>query len=717
MVTKVIRKKYLNNFSFLFILLFFVVSIQCGNNKLPPSFIKRVQEHQKKRGIEVNQETDLERIYTANFINELKHLDFHNLCDSPISDHERKELKLSWLAKSIDNTQTLFGRWALQETLFYPVTDKKVLNERQEIIKILAEDVKLCSEIKKKLVTIRKCQPDLQIHWVANDPLHANTRQLFFSFPYAHHYLNQSKLALDGKVIFEVGKACLSLVTNLCLRGFVLGLVQFTTGVSDELDPVGWIKDGINEPFLDHSPWRTELTSGVPSGPNGEFTFKEYKEAHSKGSLADRYAAFNIGFDRLISFTMPYFGRINWNVGHRLPMPLAAFAALAPTIGKDALMYTYIKSSIDYLKVLNNNTLGLRNNMLAVAALLRSSKAIAHACLQNNQLRQTAFGKQIENAFNAENQSEKLKELIDLLCTATFDDLQTKVFYSRGRMLFAYNLLQEVKSELIPLLQLIGQIDLYANISSYVLPQADSKQWTFVNFVEAQKPIFQFVNFEAPVYKNSAANSLYIGSQNLTKILITGPNMGGKSAFIRLLIGQGVVLAQSLGIVPATSVSMTIIDGLSTSIDPKEDMIKGDSTFYAGKKSIESLYKQLSNFDLTKKYIMLIDEPFSGTVNDETARLSGDLCTRVGCYDNLIVVIATHIMPTLTVHEVKQFDQKHVEIVENGNGNFTRTFQVKDGKFEDWFSNPGFRTRYIDWLGDVKTMADKTSIEQSVPQD
>ena len=123
-----------------------------------------------------------------------------------------------------------------------------------------------------------------------------------------------------------------------------------------------------------------------------------------------------------------------------------------------------------------------------------------------------------------------------------------------------------------------------------------------------------------PMIKNSVSNTMkFGGEQHPNKLVITGPNGGGKSVFLKTL-GCCVVLAQSWGIVPAKRARLSLLDGVRTCIHPQESLEHELSTFMAEKMRIDAIKQYVfQNNAPGFKVLLLLDEPFKGTVDSESA--------------------------------------------------------------------------------------------------
>ena len=77
--------------------------------------------------------------------------------------------------------------------------------------------------------------------------------------------------------------------------------------------------------------------------------------------------------------------------------------------------------------------------------------------------------------------------------------------------------------------------------------------------------------------QNYVPNDIHI-PEDQSILLITGPNMGGKSTYMRQ-IALSVIMAQIGSFVPADEANMPIFDQIFTRIGASDDLISGQSTF------------------------------------------------------------------------------------------------------------------------------------------
>lgn len=115
---------------------------------------------------------------------------------------------------------------------------------------------------------------------------------------------------------------------------------------------------------------------------------------------------------------------------------------------------------------------------------------------------------------------------------------------------------------------------------------------------------------------------------NPSLLLLTGPNMGGKSTLMRQL-AVICVMAQMGSFVPASSCNLTAIDRIFTRLGANDDIIAGKSTFLVELSEASTILKHASPFSL-----VIIDELGRGTSTyDGTAIATAyvDKLTTINC--------------------------------------------------------------------------------------
>ena len=175
------------------------------------------------------------------------------------------------------------------------------------------------------------------------------------------------------------------------------------------------------------------------------------------------------------------------------------------------------------------------------------------------------------------------------------------------------------------------------------------------------------------VSKNEYVPNDCIMEGNINTLLITGPNMSGKSTFMRQL-AIIVIMAQMGSFVPASSAQLPIIDKIFTRIGASDDLVSGESTFMVEMKEARNAI-----VNATSNSLILFDELGRGTATYDGMSLAQAILEYISENIKAFTLFSTHY------HELTKLDRKfkniknvHVSAVENGN-NITFLHKVKDG--------------------------------------
>ena len=130
-------------------------------------------------------------------------------------------------------------------------------------------------------------------------------------------------------------------------------------------------------------------------------------------------------------------------------------------------------------------------------------------------------------------------------------------------------------------------------------------------------------------------NNLRLSNRNKT-LLITGPNMGGKSTYMRQ--NAIIVLLAHIGsFVPADSATIGNIDAIYTRIGASDDLSTGQSTFMVEMTEIAEIIKNSKNTSL-----VLIDEVGRGTSTSDGIAIAASTLRQISIINNSYCLFSTH---------------------------------------------------------------------------
>lgn len=143
---------------------------------------------------------------------------------------------------------------------------------------------------------------------------------------------------------------------------------------------------------------------------------------------------------------------------------------------------------------------------------------------------------------------------------------------------------------------------------------------------------------EAVLQTNFVPNDLALRDDTHRFLLLTGPNMGGKSTYLRQA-GLLTIMAQIGSFVPAKSMTLAPVDRIFTRIGAGDDLTSGQSTFYMEMAEAANILRRS-----TQRSLLLIDEVGRGTGTLDGLSIAQAICEFLLGQDRFcpMVLFATH---------------------------------------------------------------------------
>lgn len=224
--------------------------------------------------------------------------------------------------------------------------------------------------------------------------------------------------------------------------------------------------------------------------------------------------------------------------------------------------------------------------------------------------------------------------------------------------------------------RMVGESIAHTDILSAFAHLAALRNWVRPEIVG--EPVIDIVQGSHPVLQEILGQDLVpndmqlLPGSNLIKI-ITGPNMGGKSTYLRQA-ALLVIMAQVGSFVPANSAKLGLVDRIFTRIGAADNMAEGESTFMVEMRETAQILNSA-----TSRSLVLIDEVGRGTATTDGISLAQAILewivSRIGCR----TLFATHF------HDLTRLVEEHNSIgnlsvgSDENDGQILFTYQIVDG--------------------------------------
>jgi len=265
--------------------------------------------------------------------------------------------------------------------------------------------------------------------------------------------------------------------------------------------------------------------------------------------------------------------------------------------------------------------------------------------------------------------SPVLKEKEDLILNAEekIIDLEYELFINiRNKVKTYINKLQEIAKT-------ISEIDVlqsFATVSeenNYIRPILDDE----IRIIEGRHPVVEKVLEN----KEYVSNDIILDKKT-NILLITGPNMAGKSTYMRQM-AIITIMAQIGCFVPATEAKLKIFDAIYTRIGASDDLVSGESTFM-----VEMMEANNAISNATANSLILFDELGRGTATFDGMALAQSIIEYIHNNIKCKTFFSTHYHELTDLENtLKNLKNVHVSAHEE-NGNITFLHKIKEGSID-----------------------------------
>jgi DNA mismatch repair protein MutS len=254
--------------------------------------------------------------------------------------------------------------------------------------------------------------------------------------------------------------------------------------------------------------------------------------------------------------------------------------------------------------------------------------------------------------------SPELKEYEHKILTAEEKmwELEKELFLALREEVSMYLSKIQKASKSIAIIDTLNALGSIASDRGYVKPEIVNTE--VIEIVDGKHPILE------SFFKTSSfiPNDTFLNAEKQSLVLITGPNMAGKSTYLRQ-VALIVILAQIGSFVPARSLRLGIIDKVFSRIGASDDLARGQSTFMVEMAETASILNTA-----TKNSLVILDEIGRGTSTYDGIAIATSVAEhliKIGAK----TLFATHFWElTRLENDYKQVKNFRVAVGENEDG-------------------------------------------------
>ena len=299
-------------------------------------------------------------------------------------------------------------------------------------------------------------------------------------------------------------------------------------------------------------------------------------------------------------------------------------------------------------------------------------------------------------------------KLIETLETNTWINRPFSFISNWGQILATNQQLERHKAQIAQPLYEIGLLDTIVAAATVIdQTTASSLPISFASYENAELPSLVAQKFWNPLVTTHKAilNTIELLPEKTHALLFTGPNGSGKSTNTKGIIFN-IILSQTLGIAFAQEFKIAPYTKLIAAFNEQEDVAQDLSSFMAEKLRIDSLCRTIENLHPDERVFVFMDEAVKGTVEEAAGEIILETCLKLAKQPQAHALVITHTQAPTQAEQLTNgiFKNYFVEVLEPRINEFIRTFVLKEGAAQWWFSSPETRKAFIKFLSNEEEM-------------
>lgn len=526
------------------------------------------------------------------------------------------------LFKSIDNTYTFMGKCSLRKVIENPLSDIKELKSRQRVIKTLKSSNRY-SDIVKYLEVLR--EQEKSVLWLLREKT-PEERHIIDSLYFKNRFLKNLNANETVMNIYNFFRIIFSPVYGL-LSPLMFMLVPFI-----------YLRlfTGIKIPFSTYLKlFKLTLFGGIPDPID---------------MIRTTQNAYNSRNPEMIRNLLGGGSR-------RGGIKVSKLASMLFSL------ILYIQNVINSFEISGRT----RETIDAIHLRLNSCADYITTATKLIELTDTIL----------DSRENKIENPFPSLFGATFRE-PPSLLSNKGSILVTFREVEETAEKFHELLTAVGNIDYLINTIELLNSNTSEPKYCFAEYLVNDKPLVDVSNIWHPCLDRER---IVLNSLNLDKtrpnMVITGPNAGGKSTFIKS-ITVNILLAQTLGITAASEFRLTPFTLINTYLNIPD--VKGkESLFEAEMHRARDHLLKLEKLPSDEFSFLIMDEIFSSTNPEEGISGGYAICEMLGKYTNSISIITTHFTQLTKLETTSNFSCYKIPINRDSNGEIVYTYKIEPG--------------------------------------
>lgn len=511
---------------------------------------------------------------------------------------------------NLDRTKSCFGRAVLAKMISTPTTDLSVIESRKAFLGNLVIDHDFFGQFDKHFDKIKAVQDDL-LEVLGTNPDNDSESLLHKSFNLYWNRIFDFDKKNKYRVLNDFKKKCLIYNKDSRFCGLNLGGLFLTKFILLWNDYVGF-----------KTSCRYLLQHGDPF--------------RNPGAIDDLRVWKTKFFEAIKSRNI---GNVTQFVGES-------------TQGQHSLIFTKLGSLLNIINDPIAIGFGTRDWVIAIKKSFRQSGAmqeVFQAYAQISEIVKTLEPEQRAalNLFekSAQDLSQDINRDLDWL-VSNLQDLK-KLKRNPGVFLKAYKLIYDLRANMGYVFASLGQLDAYLSMARLFKELLEKKNGLcFTEFVQSPHPIIKIDASWDPSLDPEIAVPSDVelgGNGQFHNGILTGPNTGGKSTFMRSPF-LNLLLSLTFGVGCAQRIEMTMLHGIFSYMNVIDNPAEGMSLYYAEAHTVATAFDKIKKLSEAGKFsFFIVDEMFSGTNPRDARSILESICQEVVGLPNSVWIISTHL--------------------------------------------------------------------------